>query len=502
MKFMSILLNEGRKEDLRKKYSNKFNEPELNLILGSPILSNFNHKYTDFILKTIDPKVDFDMDFRIAMGLIQDFDKYQSSLPKKDINQYSSLSELESALEPIIEKNLSKDMSGQVDKIYEDDTFLILIPKTKEASCKYGSNTKWCVTMRTTDHFEQYTSGNQQLYFIINKKNTFDRDYSKIAVHYSENGIVSIWDSQDEKLSSKQVSLVRYALPNLFNAIERDYKVKSENKYESFLKESFNIFSPYTDYQYYSNNTQYSIFSEVDGFESVDDGMANGFLKIEVRNNNNNDVILTDNYILLVGYHFDKINTIVNVSITLSDSGEDEESFGTSIDLGFDGIELFNSFKLDYINNSHPKVFNSNVKFMFLKEINRLLQNNEILLNKLVGPNVWRPSRGGYKFKSADKGLISKLIKHLDDGYQDSTKLDFLTYIGKLDKKVENGKPKYSLKNKNDFRPSTDFRGHLSTFFSAAKSAGIIDYVRTGNKIVMKPGKNFEAFKSGKLKAL
>ena len=36
-------------------------------------------------------------------------------------------------------------------KLFEDDTILVLKPLTHQASCKYGSGTKWCVTSRQTD---------------------------------------------------------------------------------------------------------------------------------------------------------------------------------------------------------------------------------------------------------------------------------------------------------------------------------------------------------------
>jgi hypothetical protein len=43
-------------------------------------------------------------------------------------------------------------------KLFEDKTIMALKPLTHQASCKYGSGTKWCVTMRDTDEWwENYT---------------------------------------------------------------------------------------------------------------------------------------------------------------------------------------------------------------------------------------------------------------------------------------------------------------------------------------------------------
>ena len=87
MKFMSILILEGRKEDLKKKYSNKFDEETLNWILNISDLVDFNHKYTDFLLKVVDPKIDATPEYiDIIIDYLKLFDKYQSQLEKKDIN--------------------------------------------------------------------------------------------------------------------------------------------------------------------------------------------------------------------------------------------------------------------------------------------------------------------------------------------------------------------------------------------------------------------------------
>lgn len=36
-------------------------------------------------------------------------------------------------------------------KLFENDDFLFVVPLTYEASCKYGANTKWCVTEKNND---------------------------------------------------------------------------------------------------------------------------------------------------------------------------------------------------------------------------------------------------------------------------------------------------------------------------------------------------------------
>ena len=83
MKFMSILFTEGRKEDLKKKYASKFSEEELDFILGISDLQDFNHKYTDWVLKNLNHEgSDLEEWVENAVGLVKDFDKYQKNLEK------------------------------------------------------------------------------------------------------------------------------------------------------------------------------------------------------------------------------------------------------------------------------------------------------------------------------------------------------------------------------------------------------------------------------------
>ena len=146
---MSILLKEGRKEDIKKKYSNKYSDEELDFVLNISDLVDLNHKYTDWIFKNDDTDIDFDMYIDTAVELVKDFDKYQSQLKKKDINQYNRFTELDTALKPFIEKEKEKELEKRVDKVYEDNKFLVIKPKTEEASCKYGAGTKMvCNTKR------------------------------------------------------------------------------------------------------------------------------------------------------------------------------------------------------------------------------------------------------------------------------------------------------------------------------------------------------------------
>ena len=191
MRLVPILIIEGRKEDLRKKYEEKFSaDPEhievLDYALGHPFLAQTNFKYGDFLLKNLHPNSSIE-EIIDDVELIKEFDRFQQSLEEKDINKYS-FTDLRNAIQS--HKQKSKSHNKKVDtegakKLYEDSNILIVKPLTYEASCKYGSGTRWCTTMANQpSYFKQYTSGDDQaLYYVILKK--FDRTnkFYKIAVH-------------------------------------------------------------------------------------------------------------------------------------------------------------------------------------------------------------------------------------------------------------------------------------------------------------------------------
>jgi hypothetical protein len=126
---------------------------------------------------------------------IKFFHENPQKYEKKDINQYSDLDELDGATQIAKTKLSRKEMKAQGgEKVYEDDNFVLIHPKTHEASCKYGSRTRWCVTMRDhTGYFERY-SIHGPLFFLIDKRRmpavdspkymTKAPDYYKVAIHY------------------------------------------------------------------------------------------------------------------------------------------------------------------------------------------------------------------------------------------------------------------------------------------------------------------------------
>jgi hypothetical protein len=499
MKFMSILLKEGRKEDLKKRYTGKFKDSPDNLdfVLGISDLQDFNHKYTDFVLKNINPNSSAD-EIEEVVELIKDFDKYSSQFPKKDINQYVSLNELESVINFVRTKNKDKELESQAKKIYEQGDFVVIQPKTEEASCKYGSNTKWCVTSKGTGHFGRYTAGRQGLYFIINKAKSTNKNYSKVAIHFDDGGEIRYWDSQDSPMTQREVDVFEYAFPEMIESIKKDYKEFAGSMTDKFLTESFNSVGENSAENRKYLNTPYDLSVYIRGFQNVPDlgfGHTEGFLSISLIDPKGLTKLI-DEYQILVTYRSkDEKQFVASIGF----AGPDEVSGDDFEDLGLEGWGIDSTYYL----SKTPQETAEGVRRHISNRVLDHIKDNQKLVRKLAGTtNVWRPDRANYGYTfGKNKGLIKKLVDWLDKG-SIGTKLDFLVDIGKLDKKIEGDKPMYSAKNRNTFEPSSRWRGQFSSFFASAKNAGILDYRKIGKDFLLKKGENFDAFKSGKLKAL
>jgi len=106
---------------------------------------------------------------------------------EKDIGKIKSFVELDDIVikydidEDQIDKTKAERVRDDVDVVYEDETWVVYIPKTEEASCHYGTNTSWCTAARGGNNYYDYytkkdSSGGYQsdnkgpLYMIMHKE--------------------------------------------------------------------------------------------------------------------------------------------------------------------------------------------------------------------------------------------------------------------------------------------------------------------------------------------
>lgn len=201
----STIILEGRKEDA----INKYGEEHVELIdMLSNVDPSGNNKYLDWMIKTsLGQNQDEQIPTAdIIVKVVQDFHKQLQRIKNKDINSYKKLSDLQAVVDEAISKETEKNVAKQAKKIYEDDTAVIYVPFTVEASCKYGAGSKWCIAGTSgsdnlNTHFDSY-SKHSNFYFFINKKmnpKSNPKDY-KYALQWKIDGEgreMTWWDAQD-----------------------------------------------------------------------------------------------------------------------------------------------------------------------------------------------------------------------------------------------------------------------------------------------------------------
>ncbi len=107
---------------------------------------------------------------KIYMGLSN---KNKLKPEHKDINKITDIEDVVDEYKEIdtTSKSEIKDKylkSGEAELVYDDSEWKIIVPKTEEASCHYGINTRWCTAAKENNMFDDYNEDGP-LYIILQK---------------------------------------------------------------------------------------------------------------------------------------------------------------------------------------------------------------------------------------------------------------------------------------------------------------------------------------------
>jgi hypothetical protein len=211
MKYLKLFEEWNLMESLasaREKYliTNQISTEEFNLIKDLDPSKNF--KYVE---KMIDVYVKESPSLEELAKIFRDFDEMskKNQLKNSDITSYGSFSDIQNTTQKTFseykEKQDFKAKGNEVDIIYEDDRVLVLIPRTREATCKYGSGTKWCITEEDPAHYFFYLSKSITHYFVIMKGLPMDDPDYKMAVSVTEDGGFECNDALDKSIPIEKV---------------------------------------------------------------------------------------------------------------------------------------------------------------------------------------------------------------------------------------------------------------------------------------------------------
>src|SRR6056300_500561 len=225
-------LTEGRREKILDRFSEN---PELRDIVEEFLDHEFNrrtnYKYVDWVMKRNFYNDNIIISLDSMINWLEKFDRVRKNLQYKDINYYKNVQDLIDTLEVYGDtksEERNKLKSG-TEKIYEDNRVLVVKPLTKDASCYYGSGTRWCTAAtQFGNRFDQYFKTGP-LYYFIYKNMDKNNDFYKIAIHYdSKNDRMTLYDAQD-KVNDNLLGLIK-TLP-AFKAIEED--IQKNHLYDS-----------------------------------------------------------------------------------------------------------------------------------------------------------------------------------------------------------------------------------------------------------------------------
>jgi len=258
------LLVEGRLQDTMKKYSDIDEEIIKQLSLSDPSGKNAYLMWMaqamkdsgagiysvpglarERIFEIVPPVAAFHKAKQRISQLNKQRKKDNKSLLPSDINQFSSLDDLEDFLDYLgiagsdKRKKEKEEALGGATVLEDDDDFFVIRPETTKASCFFGRDTPWCIAAdpnRSQNYFDSYTRQGKSFYFVVNKhlpgrvnkkKNWKEGDnplakeghpgsvYKKLALVFDRNGDLDEWFDTPNNSKNDQDELRNILLYNI-----------------------------------------------------------------------------------------------------------------------------------------------------------------------------------------------------------------------------------------------------------------------------------------------
>jgi hypothetical protein len=202
MKFIELIF-EGREDDFKSTYANKFSPEKLEAIINMVNEVPNGTKFLTFLGKVLPNTVSQGILDDTVKPVLKKFVAIGPNLEIKDINQYKTFAELNTAIQKYENRiRRSVETIEGADLVYEDDTFTVIAPLTTKASCYYGAGTKWCTASSADNtHFNNYMREGKLFYILDKTKPTSDRFY-KVALLKKFDGDESYFDAPDEKFTN------------------------------------------------------------------------------------------------------------------------------------------------------------------------------------------------------------------------------------------------------------------------------------------------------------
>ena len=231
------LIIEGRIDDARKKYP-ALNKPQedldgktlLDILIDADPSGNQKYlmgaaKLANDLVKKYDAAGD-PPHSQFVTNVANTLQKYHKAMPFirdedakfKDINaipDYVEMARVVRAAEQKREaREKEKEKEAQAKKVAVKGTEFVadtpyhkvVRPLTKEGSCYFGRQTRWCISAeRSQNYFDEYTGKGKAFFFLLAKNKNVEEPFKKIAVVIDDNGnFEEYFDAPDDQMTYQQ----------------------------------------------------------------------------------------------------------------------------------------------------------------------------------------------------------------------------------------------------------------------------------------------------------
>ena len=231
------LIVEGRIEDARKKYP-ALNKPQedldgktlLDILIDADPSGNQKYlmgaaKLADGLVKKYNAAGD-PPHSQFVTNVANTLQKYHKAMTFirdedakfKDINAISDYVEMvrvvRAAEEKKAAKEKEKEKEAQAKKVAVEGTEFVadtpyhkvVRPLTKEGSCYFGRQTRWCISAeRSANYFDEYTGKGKAFFFLLAKNKNVEDAYKKIAVVINDKGnFEEYFDAPDDSMTHQE----------------------------------------------------------------------------------------------------------------------------------------------------------------------------------------------------------------------------------------------------------------------------------------------------------
>ncbi|MGP8216897.1 MAG: leucine-rich repeat domain-containing protein [Bacteroidia bacterium] len=192
-----------------------------------------NQKYLPFIIRYYLSGENLDM----ISNRISEYHTIlsRSQIVIKDISSFKTFLQLDEYVQKLnnisSKRELKREIKKEANIILDNDDIFIASPESHEASCLYGSGTRWCTAARNHIHWSHYYLHYLITFYYIQVrsdeiKSKLSENSYKIAVAVFPDGRIRIYDAADHHITSDDGYMYPFVtVDNFFKSLHIDKSI-------------------------------------------------------------------------------------------------------------------------------------------------------------------------------------------------------------------------------------------------------------------------------------